>query len=375
MKRNYDENLVKQMQKNQYEETVENVKVLVKPIPEGGEDGAMDPRLYKSMKLLPLMAKFMPKPKKEQSVLEKIMPLRKMFGEYKGIQMVEEGVETTYLQVEGDDAYQIPVRMYKRGNAGENLPVFVYYHGGGFFGGGPDIVEQMCKLLVTELDCIAFNVDYRLCPENHYPQPLDDCFAATKWVYRHVKEYGGNPQKIAVGGDSAGGNLAAAVTLRDREEKIGMVKMQVLLYPAVNIAGKDTEFYHGVKPDSYHCTKKHEKVIKAMFGMMNGMMAGTEDSNMLEDVYLQGYEKKEHIYASPILDDMHDVVPTLLMFGEHDFLVFEDFAYARTLTKAGVRLKTVIYRGLGHGFGDQIGVVPQAEDCIKEIALYMKEVL
>lgn len=372
MKRNYDENLVKQMQKNQYTETKDGVKILVKPIPEGGEDGAMDPRLYKSMRFLPILARFMPKPKKNQTVLEQIMPFRKMFGEYKGIQMVEEGVETKRFSVKGEDGYQIPVRMYQRTNHGKNLPVFVYYHGGGFFGGSPDIVEQMCKLLVTQLDCIAFNIDYRLCPENHYPQPLDDCFAATKWVHEHVVEYGGNPGKIAVSGDSAGGNLAAAVTLRDREEKTGMVKMQVLLYPAVNIAGQHTEFYKGVNPDKYRCTKKHGKVIKSMFAMMNGM-ASSGTSNMLDDVYLQGHEKKEHIYASPILDDMHELPPTLLLFGEHDFLVFENFAYARTLTKAGIPLKTVVYRGLGHGFADQIGVVPQAEDCMNEIALYMKE--
>lgn len=375
MKRNYNEDLVKQMQKNQHTETFKGVKVLVKPIPEGGRDGAMDPRLYKSMRWLPLLAKFMPKPKKNQTVLEKIQPLRKMFGEYKGIQMVEDGVETTRFEVKGSDGYSIPVRMYQRTKRGENLPVFVYYHGGGFFGGSPDIVEQMCKLLVTDLDCIAFNVDYRLCPEHHYPQPLDDCFAATKWVYEHVRAYGGDPEKIAVGGDSAGGNLAAAVTLRDREEKTKMVKMQVLLYPAVNIAGQETEFYHGTDAAKYRCSKKHEKVIRGVFGMMSAMMGGAADSNMLDDVYLQGYEKKEHIYASPILDDMHELPPTLLMFGEHDFLVFEDFAYARTLEKAGVPLKTVIYRGLGHGFADQIGVVPQAEDCISEIAAYIKELM
>ena len=375
MKRNYDAALVKRMQENQHTENVEGVKILVKPIPEGGEDGAMDPRLYKSMKWLPVMARFMPKPKKNQTVLEKITPLRKMFNEYKGIQMVEDGVEAVRFQVEGSDGYQIPVRVYRRSNHGEKLPVLIYYHGGGFFGGSGDIVEQMCELLVTELDCAVFNVEYRLCPEHHYPQPFNDCFDAAKWVYEHGKEYSGDPERIAVAGDSAGGNLAAAVSLRDREEKTNMVKMQVLLYPAVNIAGRKTEFYHGMKPEKYHCSKKHEKVIKTMFSMMSSMMGGQAGSNMLEEIYLQGHLEKEHIYASPLLDDMHDLPPTLLLFGEHDFLVFEDFAYARTLQKAGTALKTVVYRGLGHGFADQIGVMPQAEDCIREIAEYMKEIL
>ena len=97
--------------------------------------------------------------------------------------------------------------------------------------------------------------------------------------------------------------------------------------------------------------------------------------HMLEDVYLQGNLKSEHIYVAPILDDFHNVPPTLLAFGEHDFLAFEDFAYARHAAKAGVNLKTIIYRRLGHGFADQIGVRPQAEDLMSEIAAMMREVL
>lgn len=360
----------------QGEEIVEfkEVPILVKPIPEGGEPGDMDPRLYKSMKMLPIMKHFIPKPKKNATTLEKIIPLRKMFGEYKGDYIVEKGVITQCIHVESYDGYEVPVRVYKREAAGKELPVMVYYHGGGFFGGGLDIVDQMCKLLVEDLDCIVLSVDYRLCPEAHYPQPFEDCWSVLKWIYNHGKEFGANPEKIALGGDSAGGNLAAAITLRDREEKTGMVKLQVLLYPAVNISGKETEFYKGVDLSKYEKSKKHTKVLDAVLGMMSGMMGDSEE-NMMEAVYLQGNLPVDHIYASPLLDDMHQLPPTMLIFGEHDFLVFEDFAYARTLNKAGIPLKTIVYRGVGHGFADQIGVMPQAEDCIKEIAGLMEDVL
>ncbi len=373
MARRYEENLLKALRENARETEFQGVKVLVKPVPEGAEDGDMDPRLYKSMKMLPLMKHFIPKPKKDATVLEQIQPLRKMFGEYKGDILVEEGVDTERVEVESADGYKVPVRIYRRTGGGTDLPMLVYYHGGGFFGGGPDIVEQMCKTLVRDLDCVVLNVDYRLCPEAHYPQPLDDCWAATCWAYAHAEELGAAKKKFAVAGDSAGGNLAAVITLRDREEGAGMVGMQVLLYPAVNVAGKETEFYHGVDPTQYRTSKKHKKVVESVFGLMNSMMNGGE--NMLENVYLQGNLPPEHIYASPILDDFHDLPPTLLAFGEHDFLAFEDFAYARHLTKAGVPLKTIVYRGLGHGFADQIGVMPQAEDLMGEIADYMKQVL
>ena len=377
MSRKYDPALLEQIVKNQHTETVEGVPILIKPIPEGGEDGDMDPRVYKSMKSASLamgVMNLLPKSKKTKTPLETVLPLRKMFGEYKGAYIADEGVACEEVRVASADGCEVPMRVYTRENHGENLPVFVYYHGGGFFGGGPDIVEQMCKLLVQQLDCVAFNIDYRLCPESHYPQPLDDCWYATRWIFAHAADSGGDPNRLAVAGDSAGGNLAAVITLRDREEKTGMVKLQVLLYPAVNIAGVPTEFYKGVDASRYQCSPRHEKTIKAVLALMTSSLGGG-GTNMLDDVYLQGYLDPQHIYASPLLDDFHSLPPTLLIFGEHDFLAFEDFAYAQTAHKAGVQLKTIVYRGLGHGFADQIGVQPQAEDCMREIAAYMHEIL
>jgi acetyl esterase/lipase len=359
---------------NQNARTVEyeGVNVIVKPIPEGGEDGDMDPRIYASMKNLPLMSHFMPKPKKNATPLEQILPYRKMFGEYQGDIIADEGILTSEIKVASNDGYQVPVRVYKRQSAGENLPIMVYIHGGGFFGGGLDIVEQMCKLLVQDIDCVCLSVDYRLCPENHFPQPFDDCMSVIHYAYDHAAELGGNRDQIAVGGDSAGGNLTACLALKDRDDKTNIIKLQILIYPAVNIAGKQTTYYHGTDINKYHKSKKHAKVINAVVGLMNNMMGS--DGNMLENVYLQGNLPAESIYASPLLDDFHSVVPTLLTFGEHDMLVFEDFAYAKTATEAGVDLKTIIYRGLGHGFADQIGVMPQAEDLMAETAKRMREV-
>ncbi len=106
-------------------------------------------------------------------------------------------------------------------------------------------------------------------------------------------------------------------------------------------------------------------MLNAVLGMMCSMM---NDLSLFDKVYLQGHLPADSIYASPLLDDFHQVPATLLMFGEHDMLAFEDFAYAQTAAKAGVRLKTVIYEGLSHGFADQIGVQPQAEDVMQEIA-------
>ena len=374
MARRYDKALLDNIRQGQFETEYKGITVLVKPIPEGGADGEVDPRLFKTMRMMPLMLHFIPKARKNATAAEQIAMPRKMFGEYKGDYVVTEGVDTRHITVKSVDGYAVPVRIYKRDNAGSGLPMLVYYHGGGFFGGGPDIVEQMCKVLVRDLDCVVLNVDYRLCPEAHYPQPFDDCWAVTCWAYEHAEELGAAKKKIAVSGDSAGGNLAAAITLRDREEYTNMVGLQALIYPAVNLSGKHTKFYQGTDPSQYRTTKRCKKPVKAMYQMMEMLVSGGS-GNMLEDVYLQGNLKSDHIYASPLRDDFHDVPPTLLAFGEHDFLAFEDFAYARHAAKAGVNLKTIIYRGLGHGFADQVGVMPQAEDLMAEIAAMMREVL
>ena len=132
------------------------------------------------------------------------------------------------------------------------------------------------------------------------------------------------------------------------------------------MAGKEIEFYRGVDSAQYHKSKKRGNILDAVFGMMSNMMDG--NANMLEGVYLQGNLPSEHIFASQSLDNFHVLPPTLLVFGEHDFLVFEDFVYARHLTKVGGPLKTILYWVLGHGFAEQIEVMPQAEDLMGEIA-------
>ena len=370
MPRRYDPALLDKMRQGQRTETYRGLPITVKPIPEGGQPGDMDPRLYKSMKMMPLLSHFLPKPKKNATILETVQPYRKMFGEYKGDVVVSEGVETREVKVPSADGYMVPVRIYQRTHAGRNLPMLVYYHGGGFFGGGVQIVEQMCKVLVGNLDCVVLNVDYRLCPEAHYPQPFDDCWYATRWAWENAEELGADQNKLAVAGDSAGGNLAAAITLRDRDEGAGMVKLQVLLYPAVNISGRHTEFYQGVDYEKYRRSPRHKRVLDCVLKLMGDMLNG--DDNLLEKVYLQGHLPADSIYASPLLDDFHALPPTMLIFGEHDMLAFEDIAYALHAHKASVELKTIIYEGISHGFADQIGVMPQAEDCMQEIAATMQ---
>lgn len=372
MPRTYDMSLVKALREGERNVTYKGVPITVRPIPEGGAPGDMDPRVYKSMKLMPILSHFMPKTDPDAPIEKTVATYRKMFADYKGTVVVDKGVNVREVHVASSDGYEVPARVYTREDApaGATRPLLVFYHGGGFFGGGPHIVEQMCELLVTKLDCAIVSVDYRLCPENHYPQPLDDCWAVTRWAYEHAAELGADASKFAVAGDSAGGNLAAAITLRDRDEQTGMVGLQALLYPVVNVPGEPVGHYQGVDVSKYRVGKRHRRVLNSVLNMMCSMMGS--ESKLLDKVYTQGKVDPKTIYVSPLFDDFHDLPKTLLIFGEHDMLVFEDFAYARSLVDAGVDLTTIVYEGIVHGFADQIGVMPQAEDVIDEIAEQMR---
>ena len=369
MGRHYSLDLLDAMERNKQEVEYKGVKILVKPIPEGGEDGDMDPRIIASTKKKLEMQKNAPE--KVLSKEEEILAMRTFFNTYRGDSIVSEGVDIEHILVDSTDNYKVPVRVYRRAESEEKRPVMVYSHGGGFAGGSPAVLEEFCKLLVSKLDCVIFNIDYRLCPENSYPQPLDDCWNTLKWAYDNVEKYGGDPEKIVVAGDSAGGNLAAALTLKDREERTKMVKGQILAYPAVNMCGKETKFYHGIDPTLYRHSKEQGELLDISLAMTAKIVG--EDSNAgLIERYVQGKIDPSHIYLSPLQDDMHDVPPTLLIFGEHDFLAFEDFAYAQTLNAAGRYVKTLIYRGMQHGFINEIGVTPQAEDSVNEIASFIR---
>ncbi len=153
--------------------------------------------------------------------------------------------------VQAQDHHKIPVRIYSPSNQ-INLPVFVYYHGGGWVYGSVEDSDAVARRIANHLNCIVASVDYRLAPEHPFPKPLEDCYSATKWIAEHAGEFGGDKNQIIVGGESAGGNLAAAVSLMARDKNSPKIAAQVLIYPVISSALlKDT---FNKCPDQYFVT-------------------------------------------------------------------------------------------------------------------------
>jgi len=227
-----------------------------------------------------------------------------------------------------DPAGQIPVRVYTPQGSG-SLPVLVWFHGGGFALGSIEIVDEFCRALTNAAGCITVSVDYRLAPEHKFPAAVDDCYTATKWVAENANATGSDPTRIAVGGDSAGGNLAAVVALMARDRGTPPLVYQLLVYPVTNFAF-DTPS-HREYADGYFLTK--------------------DDMTWFCNLYLRSEADSHNPYASPLqAQDLRGLPPALVITGEFDPLRDEGEAYAARMREAGVPVACKRYNGMIHGF-------------------------
>lgn len=368
MARKYGRELLEKIIQKQETKIMDGIEVLVKNIPDSDEQGVMDPRLYKESKKQYMMMKVMPKGAfKMDSSPETIKNLRKIFNGTKSVPTAEAAMGIENTTIPGGSGNEIPVRIYRpAGQKGES-PLLLYFHGGGFFGGSPDVIEELMKVIVENEAIPVVSVDYRLAPENPYPAGHEDCYESLKWVYENAQKLGVDKQKIVISGDSAGGNLAQYCSLRDKEEKLHMVRGQMLLYPTVNMGGLQDE-YSTWSLDRYDMNPKQKNVIE----MQVGAMASSQ--NMLGALLGVSEEMVHSPYLSPYGSDLSGMPPTMITVGEFDGLKVECLAFAVRLNQAGVKTRTILYRGMGHAYGDNVGVYPQSEDCAIEMGQFIQDV-
>lgn len=237
----------------------------------------------------------------------------------------------------------IPVRMYVPEAEGP-YPTLVYYHGGGWVIGDLDTHDETCRLLCAETDCLVVAVDYRRAPEHPFPTPLDDCYAAFNWVHDHASALQVDTDNVLVGGDSAGGNLAAAVSLRNRDEGGPPIARQVLVYPATDATAD---------PPSY-----------ADHG--DGGLLTEDNIRWFWDHYLDSPVDAYHPYASPLkARSLADLPPATVVTCGLDPLRDEGVAYAERLADADIPVEHHNYPEYIHGIvqmvGDQMELDPARE--------------
>jgi acetyl esterase len=248
-------------------------------------------------------------------------------------------------------AGEIPVRIYTPAGSGP-FPILVFYHGGGWTIGDLDTHDAACRSLTNGARCVTVSVDYRLAPEHKFPAAVEDCYAATFWAAEHARELGGDPSRLAVGGDSAGGNLSAVIAILARDRRRPAIKFQLLIYPATD-AALDT-YSHKTFTD-YFLT---DEAVRYLWGC-----------------YLRDDADKKDPLASPALARNHQgLPPALIITAEFDPLRDEGEAYGEKLCKAGVPVTVTRYDGMIHGFFTMAGVLDQGMKAVEQASEALRKV-
>jgi acetyl esterase len=254
-------------------------------------------------------------------------------------------VAITYPLTIPSDYGPVPARFYRASTGEKPCPLLVYFHGGGFMLGTLALYDTACRRLAVLSDCAVLSVDYRLAPETQFPGAVLDAYAATRWASDHAALLKIDPAKIAVGGDSAGGNLAAVVAQMAQDSKEFSIALQVLIYPMTDQSREYPSYQRNA----------------------SGYMLTTAALRWFMDNYIPDVSDRTDPKASPMLrESLKGLPPALVISAEFDPLVDENEAYAKRLKEAGVACDYVCFPGMIHPFFTLGGVV---EDSARAEAL------
>ncbi len=245
---------------------------------------------------------------------------------------------------------EIPVRIYTP-EGGAPFPVLVFFHGGGWVIGDLESHDALARKLALEAGCLVVAIDYRLAPEAKFPAAPEDCYAATCWVTEHAAEIGGDPARIAIGGDSAGGNLSAVVAQMARDRGGPELCFELLVYPVTN---------HDYSTPSY--TENAE-----------GYFLTRASMEWFWNHYLSEASEGQRAYASPLrAHSLAGLPPALVITAEFDPLRDEGEAYAEKLRQAGVSVTCTRYDGQIHGFFSFFQLIDSSKEAIQEAVTHLK---
>jgi acetyl esterase len=251
----------------------------------------------------------------------------------------------------------IPLRVYRPAGVapGAALPALVYYHGGGWVIGDLDTHDVQCRQTAAEAGIVVVAVDYRLAPEHKFPAAVDDSWAATRWVVAHGSELGIDSRRIAVGGDSAGGNLAAVVALMARDAgNAPAIALQVLTYPVTDLSSES----------------------KSYSDFADGYMLTRDSMRWFKNHYLKSSSDADDWRASPLrAASLAGLPPALIITAGFDPLRDEGAAYAARMTEAGGSVDYVCYGGMIHGFMPMGKLIDTGNRAISHVAASLRQAL
>jgi len=270
--------------------------------------------------------------------------------DYSGIVESEREINTA--------GFQIRLNIVKPEGTTGLLPVFIYIHGGGWVLGDYPTHRRMVRDLVTGSGAAAVFVNYTPTPDARYPRAIEEIYAATSWVAENGAEIGVDGSRLAIAGNSVGGNMTAVTCLKAKENNGPQIKTAIMMWPIV-----DADFTTG----SYQQFGKDRFLTTSLMSWMY-------------DMYIEDPEKRKDIYASPLqatTDQLKGLPPTLIMVAENDVLRDEGEAFGRKLLEAGVEASTVRYNGVIHDFGllNGLATLPQTVELFRQASAQLKAYL
>lgn len=270
-----------------------------------------------------------------------------MLAAMKEQQPTIEGVMTEERMLPGpENSPDVLVRIYQPAYRPDTLPALIWIHGGGYVLGNIESDDLGMKQLVKAVECVIVSVEYRLAPEHPFPAPLEDCYAALKWLAAHTGELGVNASRIAIGGASAGGGLTAGLALMARDRKEVQLCFQLLIYPMI---------------DDRNLTQASETVPDTFIWSRESNLIGWRS-------YLGHEPGGEDVspYAAPFrATDLSGLPPAYISVGDLDLFLHENITYAQRLLEAGVPTELHVYPGAFHAFD---GTAPTADVSQRMIA-------
>jgi len=243
------------------------------------------------------------------------------------------------------------LRIYTPTGTGP-FPAVIYFHGGGWVLGSRDTHDVLCRRLANAAECVVVSVDYPLSPESQFPEPLETCYEATRFISQSAEEFEIDPSRIAVAGDSAGGNLAAAVALLAVERGTPSLSFQLLFYPVMD---------HDFSTQSYH-------EFAEGFGLTKSSM------QWFWQQYLGSDGDGQNPCASPLRSsNLSQLPPAHIITAEYDVLRDEGEAYATKLIEAGVPTTVQCYEGMIHGFTHLAGIFDKGRQSLYDAASVLRK--
>lgn len=278
---------------------------------------------------------------------------RRLLEELFAVEDPEPVGERTDIEIQGPNG-PIPLRLYAPAGEGP-FPVLVFFHGGGWVRGSIEAYDGLCRRLTNDAECLVVSVEYRRAPEHPFPAGFEDCYAATEWAATHAADLNGDPDRVAVGGDSAGGNLAAAVTLAARDRDGPDLAHQLLVYPSVD--HPELQWYESYDENG------------------TGYFLEIDSIEWYHEQYTDPADRGNQ-YAFPIrARDLSGLPSATVLTAGFDPLVDEGNAYADRLESAGIETTRLHYESQIHAFLNLYEHLDGADRAIDDVASQLRTAL